>query len=278
MTKKSIINVDGTSVSLIQANNDNYVSLTDIAKQSSDEPRFVIRNWLSSQNTISYLGTWETTHNQDFDHEGYKDFKNDFFEKPFSITPKKWTETTKAKGIISKSGRYGGTYAHQDIAINFCYWLSPAFQVYLIKEFKRLKEEETQTKNAALDWTVKRILSKANYYIHTEAIKHHLIPNRLNTGAKSGFIYANEADILNVALFGVTAKQWKSQNPELNGNMRDFASAEQLLVLANLENLNAQFIKDGLSEDERAIKLNDAAIHQMQLLVNLPSLKVLKEK
>ncbi|MGK0389488.1 MAG: hypothetical protein ACI94Y_002228 [Maribacter sp.] len=270
--KKSIITVEGADISMLLMNKEEYISLTDIAKQANDEPRFVIRNWMSTQNTIKYLGVWEALHNTNFNRAGFRTFKNDFFDKPFSLTPKRWIELTGANGIISKSGRYGGgTFAHKDIAINFCYWLSPEFQVYLIKEFQRLKEIESLEQQETLDWNIKRTLSKINHKIHTETISQQLIPRRLRDLPKvKGYTFASELDLLNVALFGMTAKEWRIQYPKKKGNIRDHSSGEQLVVLANLESHNAQFIKEGLSQDERLEKLNEIAIYQMQVLLTTP--------
>jgi hypothetical protein len=272
MAKKTIT-VDGKDITLIIQNDVDYISLTDIAKSSSDEPRFIIRNWLSTQNTIAYLGTWETLHNLDFNRAGFRTVKDEFFEKPFSLTPTSWIESTGAIGLRSTSGRYGGTYAHKDIALNFCYWISPTFQIYLIKEFQRLKEEESDTKG--LNWDLRRNLSKINYHIHSDAVKSYLIPPRLQNTKMEGSVYASEADLLNIALFGITARNWKLANPDAKGNMRDNATAEQLLVLANLENLNAEFIKQNLHADDRLKRLNDIAIYQMELLMTI-STKLIK--
>jgi len=275
MAKKTIL-VEGSIISLVTVGEDDYISLTDIAKLSDNEPRFVIRNWLSTQNTIAYLGAWELLHNPNFNRAGFRTVKDEFFEKPFSLTPARWVETTNSIGIRSASGKYGGgTYAHKDIALNFCYWLSPVFQIYLIKEFQRLKQEESDRLN--LDWNLKRTLAKVNYRIHTDAVKMHLIPPRIAGTKHEGVVYASQADILNIALFGVTAKQWRDANPELKGNIRDYASAEQLLVLVNLENLNAHFIKEGLAPDERLHKLNEVAIYQMQLLSDSKTIQALKQ-
>lgn len=275
MAKKTIL-VEGSSISLVTVGEDDYISLTDIAKLSDNEPRFVIRNWLSTQNSIAYLGAWELLHNPNFNSAGFRTVKDEFFEKPFSLTPTRWIEATNSIGIRSTSGKHGGgTYAHKDIALNFCYWLSPVFQIYLIKEFQRLKQEESD--RLKLDWNLKRTLAKVNYRIHTDAVKMHLIPPRISGTKHEGVVYASQADILNVALFGVTAKQWRDSNPELKGNIRDYASAEQLLVLVNLENLNAHFIKEGLAPDERLHKLNEVAIYQMQLLSDPKTVQALKQ-
>jgi KilA-N domain len=276
MAKKTIT-IDGKNIALLTQGESDYISLTDIAKLSDDEPRFVIRNWLSSQNTIAYLGAWESLHNPDFNRAGFRTVKDDFFEKAFSLTPSRWIETTNPIGLRSTSGKYsGGTYAHKDIAINFCYWLSPVFQIYLIKEFQRLKQEESERLD--LDWNLKRTLSKVNYKIHADAIKKHLIPLKIQDTKFEGLYYASEADLLNLALFGMTAKEWRDDNPDLKGNMRDHATAEQLLVLANIENLNAEFIKMSIPKADRLAKLNDVAIYQMELLVGAANLILPKIK
>jgi hypothetical protein len=274
MAKKTIT-VEGTTITLVTQENSDYISLTDIAKFSSDEPRFVVRNWLSTQNTIAYLGAWEGLHNLNFNREGFRTVKDEFFEKPFSLTPTRWIEATDAVGMRSTSGKHGGgTYAHKDIALNFCYWISPIFQIYLLKEFQRLKQEESDRLN--LEWNLKRTLAKVNYKIHADAVKNHLIPSKVQDTKFESLYYASEADLLNLALFSITAKEWRENNPDLKGNMRDSATAEQLLVLANLENLNAEFIKMGFPKEERLRKLNDVAIYQMQLLVAMPSMGLLK--
>lgn len=277
MAKKTLL-VDGKNIALMIQGDEDYISLTDIAKSSDDEPRFVIRNWLSTQSTIAYLGAWETLHNPNFNRAGFRTVKDEFFEKPFSLTPTKWIEATDAMGLRTVAGKYaGGTYAHKDIALNFCYWLSPTFQIYLIKEFQRLKEEESERLN--LDWNLKRTLSKINYRFHTDAIKMFLVPPKLLSSKEAGLTYASEADMLNLALFGMTAREWQSVNPTLKGNIRDYATAEQLLVLANLENLNAHLIKEGLKQPNRLEKLNDVAIYQMELLTSSDVIKkALKEK
>lgn len=269
MAKKKKIIVEGTEITLINQEKGDYISLTDIAKNTSDEPRFTIRNWMSNQNTISYLGAWEEIHNPDFNRAGFRTVKDEFFDNAKAITPKRWIELTNSIGMYSKGGRYGGTLAHSEIAINFCYWLSPVFQVYLIKEFQRLKEEETKE----LDWSVKRSLAKINYTVHTDAIKQNLLPPKFTKG--SGIAYANEADVLNVAVFGMTAKEWRMSKPELQGNLRDHATHLQLIIIANLEAVNAELIRLGLAQDERTRILNEAAINQMESLLSSPSLSKL---
>jgi hypothetical protein len=261
------INVQGGEIMLLpQRGQEDYISLTDIMKKFDDE--FSIYSWMRNRNTVEFLGVWEQLHNPDFKGNEFVTFKNEAGSNNFNLTPQKWINATGAIGMVVKSGRYGGgTFAHRDIAVNFCYWLSPTFQLYLIKEFQRLKEIEAQERQGALEWNIKRFLSKLNYSIHTDAIKETLIPPRLAQNSASGLVYAGEADILNVALFGVTAKQWRSQNPEAKGNIRDHATTEQLLVLANLEAINAELIRQGLSQDERVVRLNEAAITQMRSIL-----------
>lgn len=273
MAKHSIL-VQGLTISVEQTGDKDFISLTDIAKQRSDEPRFVIRNWLSNQSTISYLGAWETLHNPNFNRAGFRTFKDEFFEKPFSLTPTRWIEATGAIGLTSKAGKTGGgTYAHQEIALNFCYWIDPIFQIFLIQEFKRLKDEDAARRQ--LDWNLKRSLSKINFHIHADAVRHHLVPPLLQNSRRESIVQASEADLLNLALFGVTAKQWREANPTAKGNLRDHASAEQLVVLSNLENLNAEFIQQGLDKETRLHRLNDIAIYQMQLLLDLHGTQLL---
>lgn len=243
---------------------EDYISLTDIVKKFGDDA--IIYNWMRNRNTIEYIGTWEQLYNPDFNVEAFDKFRMDTGLNTFTMSPKKWTDATNAIGIVSKAGRYGGgTYAHKDIALEFCSWASPVFKLYLVKEFQRLKSEENERQS--LDWNIKRMLSKVNYRIHTEAIKDYLIPPRLGKSKQSGMIYATEADLLNLALFGLTAKQWKLENPDLKGNIRDHANSEQLLVLANIESLNAEFIKLDIDREERLKMLNETAIHQIGLLV-----------
>lgn len=277
-SSKSLL-VDQTEISWIWVDKEEYFSLTDIAKKFG-EPRIVIQNWMRARNTIHFLGVWETIHNPDFNRIEFDAFNAESGTNAFSMSPSKWIEGTNAKGMISKAGRTGGgTYAHRDLAMGFCYWISPPFQLYLIQEFQRLKEVEQQQLKEDQDWDLKRTLAKVNYRLHSDAIQQHLIPPRLIGSKKGGIYYASEADVLNVALFGITAKQWRESNPKLKGNIRDHASAEQLLVLANLENLNAHLIKEGLAQDERLEKLNEIAIYQMELLSdprNTQSLKRLE--
>ena len=266
------VNVKDTSVSVIKYDETDFISLTDIAKFKSEEPNAVIANWLRNRNTIEYLGIWETLYNSDFKPLEFEGFKKEAGLNAFTLSPTKWIESTNAKGIIVKSGRYGGTYAHKDIAFKFASWISVEFELYFIKEFQRLKEEEQKQ----LGWSAKRELAKINYRIHTDAIKQNLIPPEL-TPAQKTFVYADEADMLNVAMFGMTARQWREANPELKGNIRDYASINQLICLSNMENLNAVFINDGIPQSERLEKLNKIAIQQMKVLENIEDRKLLTD-
>jgi len=262
--KNQKIEFIGTEVSITHTNKEEYVSLTDIAKHKNPEaPADIVKNWLRSKNTIELLGLWEKLNNADFKLVEFDQFKNEAGFNHFVLSPKKWIETTHAIGLQSKSGRYGGTYAHVDIAMEFASWVSVEFKFYLIKEFQRLKQEESQS----AEWNIKRHLTKINYRIHTDAIKEILIPSMLNKQQIS-YVYASEADVLNVALFGRTASQWREENPDLDGNMRDAANVSQLVCLTNLESLNAVFIQEGLPQAERLTRLNKIAIAQMKILVN----------
>lgn len=244
------------------SNRDDYISLTDIAKiKDSDNPRYIIQNWLRNRNTIEFLGVWETLYNPDFNRVEFDAFRNQAGLNSFVMTPQKWIEATQAIGIVSKAGRYGGTYAHKEIAFEFASWISVEFKLYLVKEFERLKSEELRQ----LGWDIKRNLAKINYRIHTDAIKENLIPPELSAKQIS-LVYSTEADVLNMALFGMTAKQWRERHPDLKGNIRDYANVSQLVCLSNLENLNAVFINDGMPQSERLAKLNAIAISQMEVL------------
>jgi len=265
------IKVDNTEISIVSIDEKDYISLTDIAKHKSEEPNAVIGNWLRNRNTIEFMGVWESLYNENFKPLEFEGFKKEAGLNAFTMSPLKWITSTNAIGLISKSGRYGGTYAHKDIAFKFASWISVEFELYLYKEFQRLKEEEQKQ----LGWTAKRELSKINYHIHTDAIKHNLIPIEVNSKQVS-IIYANEADVLNVALFGMTAKEWRDANPNLNGNIRDYASINELICLSNMENLNALFINEKLSQKERLIKLNKIAIEQMQILQEVENRNILK--
>ncbi|WP_318744120.1 KilA-N domain-containing protein [Treponema sp.] len=266
------VNVKDTSVSVIKYDETDFISLTDIAKFKSEEPNAVIANWLRNRNTIEYLGIWETLYNTDFNPLEFEGFKKEAGLNAFTLSPTKWIESTNAKGIIVRSGRYGGTYAHKDIAFKFASWISVEFELYFIKEFQRLKEEEQKQ----LGWSAKRELAKINYRIHTDAIKQNLIPPEL-TPAQKSFVYADEADMFNVAMFGMTARQWREINPELKGNIRDYASINQLICLSNMENLNAVFINDGIPQSERLEKLNKIAIQQMKVLENIEDRNLLTD-
>ena len=273
---KKIILVQETAISLLpKQDGDDYISLTDIDQKFDGGGRH-IENWLRNQNTVEYLETWESLYNPAFNSMQLHGIKEQVGINRFLLSAKKWIDMTNAIGIKSSSGRYGGTFAHPDIAFHFCLWLSPTFQLYISKEFQRLKKQEAIDQNQALDWDLKRSLAKINYKIHADAVKNHLVPLKIQDTKFEGLYYASEADVLNLALFMVTAKDWREANPSVKGNLRDQATTEQLLVLANLENLNAEFIKMGLSKAERLSKLNEIAIYQMQLLVNIPSLNLLK--
>lgn len=255
------ITVQNTEITVIAVNDIDYISLTDLARYKSDEPNVVIAGWLRNRNTIEYLGIWEQLYNPHFKPTEFEGFRLQAGLNAFTLSPKKWIETTNAVGIVARSGRYGGTYAHKDIALKFASWISVEFELYIVKEFQRLKEQEQEQ----LGWSAKRELSKINYRIHTDAIKQNLIPAEV-TPAQASIIYASEADVLNVAMFGMTAKQWREANPELKGNIRDYATINELICLSNMENLNALFIEQGLPQGERLIKLNQIAIHQMGVL------------
>jgi KilA-N domain len=279
MSKNKTINVKGTEITVFQGEQTDYISLTDIARhKDASNTDTIIQNWLRNRNTIELLGFWELMYNSDFKPLEFEGFRKQAGLNSFVLTPKKWIETTNAVGIISKSGRYGGTFAHKDIAFEFASWISIEFKLYIIKEFQRLKEDEND--RLKLDWNLQRTLAKVNYTIHTDAIKANLIPQALNKTQVS-FVYANEADMLNVALFGKTAKQWRddastSSAPTKAGNIRDEATIEQLVVLSNMESINAVFIGQGLSQSNRLVELNKMAITQMKSLLNSNTLKKLK--
>jgi KilA-N domain len=273
MAKNKKINVQGIDIVLYQENNNDYISLTDIARHKDTEHTdTIIQNWMRNRNTIELLGFWETIYNSNFKPLEFEGFKKQAGLNSFVMTPKKWIENTAAIGLISKSGRYGGTFAHKDIALEFASWISIEFKLYVIKEFQRLKDDEND--RLKLDWNFQRTLAKVNYHIHTDAIKANLIPETLDK-SKINFIYANEADLLNVSLFGITAKQWRDENPNTDGNIRDLATIEQLVVLSNLESLNSVFIHQGQSQSERLIQLNAIAITQMKAMLNSKMVKKL---
>ena len=268
------IQVKESVIKTLKTNGTDYICITDIAKQKNPlEPKDVVKNWLRSKNTLEYLGLWEMLNNPDFKGVEYDPLLKEAGSHAFTMSPSRWIETTNAIGLISKNGANGGTYAQRDIAFKFASWVSVEFELYLIKEFQRLKEDEQKQ----LGWSAKRELAKINYRIHTDAIKQNLIPPELTPQQKS-FVYADEADMLNVAMFGMTAKQWRESHPDLKGNIRNYATINQLICLSNMENLNAVFINDGLPQSERLEKLNKIAIQQMQVLENIEDRKLLVEE
>ncbi|MBV6429261.1 MAG: hypothetical protein KIPDCIKN_03812 [Haliscomenobacter sp.] len=275
MAKNKIIEVQQTSISITDFHGEDYICITDMAKAKTDDSRAadVIKNWLRTRTTLEFLGTWEKIYNPNFKVVEFDHFKSQAGLPSFVLSPSQWVEKTNAIGIFSKSGRYGGTFAHKDIAFEFGSAISAEFKLYLIKEFQRLKIEENDRHK--LDWNLQRTLAKVNYTIHTDAIKEKLIPAKL-TKAQTSLIYASEADLLNMALFGMTAADWRQQNPDAQGNMRDQATLEQLVVLSNLESINAVLIRQGLNQPERLKQLNQIAITQMTSLVNNSNLKKLK--
>lgn len=270
------IDVRGIKVSVLSDKEDDYISLSDIARyKDGDRSDYILQNWIRNRSTIEFIGLWEKLHNLEFNSIEFDGFKNEAGSNSFSLTPKRWIATTNAIGIISKAGRYGGTYAHQDIAFEFASWISAEFKLYLLKEFQRLKQEENERKN--IEWNVSRTLAKVNYHIHTESIKTNIIPTLEHDPKGKNFVYANEADMLNLALFGKTASDWRKENPSLKGNIRDYATLEQLVVLSNLESFNAELIKQGLAENDRFTNLNNVAISQMKILVENKSISKLKQ-
>ena len=265
--------VKDTVIKTLTINGIDYICITDIARQKNPiEPKDVVKNWLRSKNTLEYLGLWEMLNNPEFKGVEFDPLLREAGSNAFTMSPSRWIETTNAIGLVSKNGAKGGTYAQRDIAFKFASWVSVEFELYLIKEFQRLKAEEQKQ----LGWSAKQELAKINYRIHTDAIKQNLIPNELTPQQKS-FVYADEADMLNVAMFGMTAKEWRESNPELKGNIRDYATINQLICLSNMENLNAVFINDGLPQSERLDKLNKIAIQQMKVLENVDDRKLLTD-
>ena len=267
MAIKETIHANGFDISIYTNDFQNeFISLTDIAKYKSDEPNDVIKNWMRSRDTIEFLGLWESLHNPNFKPVEFDGFRAKAGANAFTMSPTKWIEGVNAIGIVSKSGRYGGTYAHSDIAFEFASWVSAEFKLYIIKDYKRIKNDENS--RLSLNWNLNREISKLNYRIHTDAIKENLIPAEL-TPSQIAFTYANEADVLNVALFGMTAKQWRDNNPDKKGNIRDYATINQLLVLSNMENYNAIMIDEGKLQSERIVALRNLAVRQMETLSKL---------
>ena len=275
MTKNQLITVQGVEIKTFKGQYGDYISLTDIARNKNpNEPKDVVKNWMRSKSTIEFLGLWEQINNKMFKGVEFDSFMYEAGTNAFTLSPSKWIEATNAIGIISKAGKFGGTYAHKDIAFEFASWVSAAFKLYLIKEFQRLKEDESN--RLKLEWNFQRTLAKVNYKIHTDAIKENLIPDTLSN-KQTSVIYANEADVLNMALFGKTAKDWRNENPYEKGNIRDMASIQQLVILSNLESINAMLIHQKSSQKERLIRLNEMAISQMKSLVSNRNVKKLSK-
>ena len=272
---KTKMTVKDTTISVIRINNIEFISLTDLAKyQNSSDPSFTVKNWLRRVSTIDYIGLWEQLHNSSFNLVEFDQIKTEYGKNSFAMSPTQWIKRTNAIGIISKGGKYSiGTFAHPDIAFEFASWLSSKFKLYLITEFERLKINESYQNK--VEWSVKRELSKTNYIIHTDSIKECIVPTL--TEKQKQYVYANEADVLNVALFGMTAKEWRDNNLDLNGNIRDYTDVLHLVVLANLENLNAEMIKNGIPQKERIVKLNSIAKRQLKLLSDSSSIKRLEK-
>lgn len=272
MAKKAVIQVKDVFIKTLRQNGIDYICITDIARQKNPaEPKDVVKNWMRVKNTLEYLGLWEKLNNPDFKGVEFDPLLAEAGSNAFTMSPSRWVELTGAIGIVAKNGAGGGTFAQRDIAFKFASWVSVEFELYLVKEFQRLKEEEQKQ----LGWTAKRELSKINYRIHTDAIKQHLIPQKVTT-AQASIIYANEADVLNVAMFGMTAKMWRDANPDLKGNIRDYATINELICLSNMENLNAVFIDQGLQQSERLVRLNKIAIQQMKVLEEAGDRNLLK--
>jgi len=272
---KAKINAKGMEITVLSKGDlDDYISLTDIAKyKNKDDAFIVINNWMRLRDTIEFLGLWEQLSNPDFKPIEFDRFKNEAGANAFTLSPQKWIKATNAMGIVSKSGRYGGTFAHKDIAFEFASWISAEFKLYIIKDYQRLKADENS--KISLEWNVNRIISKINYRIHSDAIKQNLIPKYI-TSKQQAFTYASEADMLNVALFGKTAKEWREQNPDAKGNIRDKATIQQLIVLSNLESMNAELIKQGMAQNQRLVALNKMAIEQMTSILGSVSIKKLE--
>jgi hypothetical protein len=271
MAKNKKIQVEGKEITILFDNEKEYISLTDMLKAKDGD--FFISDWLRNRNTVEYLGIWESVYNPDFNYGEFAIIKSQAGLNRYKLSVKEWVEKTNAIGLKATAGRYGGTYAHPDIAFEFGMWISPQFKVYLIKEFQRLKSEEND--RLKLEWNLQRTLAKVNYHIHTDAIKENLIPQEI-TKQQASFVYANEADLLNVALFGITSKEWRDSHPDKSGNIRDSATLEQLVVLSNMESINALLLRQGLTQNERLIQLNRVAITQMKSLLESNAIKKLK--
>jgi hypothetical protein len=265
----SKIKIKDTEVTIVQVNQADYICLTDMIKAKDGD--FFVTDWLRNRNTLEYIGIWEQVNNPDFNYGEFATIRNQSGLNNFKISVKEFSGRTNAIGLQAKAGRYGGTYAHKDIAFEFAMWISPEFKIYLVREFQRLKEEEQKQ----LGWSAKRELAKLNYHIHTDAIKQNLIPKELKP-SQTNIVYANEADVLNVALFGMTARQWREANRGLKGNIRDYANINELICLSNMENLNAVFITEKMPQNERLVKLNQVAIQQMKILIEVENRKLLK--
>ena len=263
--------VKESEITVLSMNESDYISLTDIAKHKSDEPYLVINHWLRNRNTIEYLGIWETLFNPDFKPTEFGRFRQEAGLNAFTLSPQKWINATNAKGIVTRSGRYGGTFAHKDIAFKFASWISVEFELYMVKEFQRLKEHEAEK----LGWNAKRELAKINYHIHTSAVGRHLVPQKVSA-EQIRYLYASEADMLNVALFGMTARQWRESNPDHDGNIRDYASIKELICLSNMESMNSVLIEEGLPQPDRLVRLNEMAIRQMEILSGADGRNLLK--
>ena len=271
---KSEINVNNSKINVMRIGNKEYISLTDLARYANpEEPKIPIQTWMRNRDVIAYLGLWEKLNNENFKGVEFTTFESLAGKNSFYMSPQKWIKETNAIGIISKSGNNGGTYACSDIALEFASWLSPEFKLYVIQEFERLKKNEAY--QYKVDWTASRMLAKSNYHIHTDSIKENIIPKL--TEKQKQYVYAEEADVLNVALFGMTAKEWRDKNPNIEGNIRDYTDLKHLLILCNLENTNAELINDGIPQKERLIKLNNSAIRQMKILANDKSIKELED-
>ncbi|MCZ2129507.1 MAG: KilA-N domain-containing protein [Bacteroidia bacterium] len=272
MAKNRTLNVNQSDITVIHQNESDYISLTDMTV-SFKEGSGLIGKWITNKNTLEYLGVWEKINNQNFNYPEFGVIGQEAGTNRFMMSVGQWIDRTKAIGMLVKAGRYGGTYAHKDIAFHFAMWLSPEFQIYLVNEFQRLKDDEND--RLKLEWNLQRTLAKVNYQIHTDAIKENLIPKEI-TKQQASFVYANEADLLNVALFGITAKEWRETNPDEKGNIRDYATLEQLVVLSNMESINSLLIGQGLTQSERLIQLNKVAINQMKSLLESKAIKKLK--